>query len=303
MEETRFRAMGSDVHVVVVGERRLLDMARMRIDDLERKWSRFIDTSEISRLNRRRGAPVAVSGDTFRLVRRAIEGWRATGGRFDPTVLGDLIRAGYDRPFEAIVVRADGGVSTLQRNGGAIVTDAVKRTVMLPADAGFDPGGIGKGLAADIVTTELLDAGAVGVCVNVGGDLRAEGSSDPGGSWVIGVEHPGDSHEIARIELAAGAVATSGTRARAWTVGGDRRHHLIDPSTGRSSAMATVALTAVAREAAWAEVATKAAILSAPGWELDTLEELGCEGLLVDDNGSIRSTHNLDRYVQKALAS
>jgi thiamine biosynthesis lipoprotein len=302
MDELRFRAMGSDVHLVVVGDHRLLAMARARIEDLERKWSRFIDTSEISRLNRRRGRPVAVSGDTFRLVRRALEGWRATGGRFDPTVLGDMIRAGYDRPFEAIVVRADGGVSTLQRNCGAIVTDSARRTVTLPADAGFDPGGIGKGLAADIVASEMLDAGAEGACINLGGDLRAEGAG-PGGAWVIGVEHPGDSGEIARVELAAGAVATSGTRARAWTVAGDRRHHLIDPSTGLSSATATVALTAIAREAAWAEVATKAAILSAPGWELDTLEELGCEGLLVDGDGSIRSTHNIDRYLQKALAS
>jgi FAD:protein FMN transferase len=303
MEETRFHAMGSDVHVVVVGDHRLLEMARARIDDLEQKWSRFVPGSEIDRLNACRGTPVAVSPDTFQLVRRALEGWRATAGRFDPTVLGDLIRAGYDRPFQAVVVRAGDGISTLQRNCGGIVTDAATRTVMLPTDAGFDPGGIGKGLAADIVTTELLVAGAEGACVNVGGDLRAEGAAPDGGAWVIGVEHPVDSHEIARIELAAGAVATSGTRVRTWTVAGDRRHHLIDPSTGRSSATATIALTAIAREAAWTEVATKAAILSASGWELETLEELGCDGLLVDRDGSVHTTHNIDRFLQKALAS
>ena len=121
MEEIRFRAMGSEIHLVVMGDHRLLDVARRRIDDLERKWSRFIPTSEISRLNANRGEPVAVSDDTFLLVRRALEGWRATGGRFDPTVLGDLVRAGYDRPFEAVVLHADGGVSTLHRNCGAIV--------------------------------------------------------------------------------------------------------------------------------------------------------------------------------------
>src|SRR5947208_3323900 len=85
MEETRFRAMGSDVHVVVVGDHRLLDMARTRIDDLEQRWSRFIPGSEIDRLNAKRGTPVDVSDETFLLVRRALEGWRATGGRFDPT--------------------------------------------------------------------------------------------------------------------------------------------------------------------------------------------------------------------------
>ena len=303
MEEIRFRAMGSEIHLVVMGDHRLLDVARRRIDDLERKWSRFIPTSEISRLNANRGEPVAVSDDTFLLVRRALEGWRATGGRFDPTVLGDLVRAGYDRPFEAVVLHADGGVSTLQRNCGAIVADAATGTVILPVDAGFDPGGIGKGLAADIVATELIAAGAGGACVNVGGDLRVEGESPAGDAWVVGVDHPDGSAEIARIELAAGAIATSGTRARAWTVGGERRHHLIDPRTGRSSGTAVVALTAVAREAARAEVATKAALLSLPGWELDTLEELGCDGLLVDEDGEVRISYNMDRFLQKALAS
>jgi hypothetical protein len=38
--ETRFPAMGSDVHVIVVGGNvRLLDVARELIDDLESRWS------------------------------------------------------------------------------------------------------------------------------------------------------------------------------------------------------------------------------------------------------------------------
>ena len=78
---------------------------------------------------------------------------------------------------------------------------------------------------------------------------------------------------------------------------------MIDPRTGRSSGTAVVVLTAVAREAARAEVATKAALLSLPGWELDTLEELGCDGLLVDEDGDVRISYNMDRFLQKALAS
>ena len=37
---------------------------------------------------------------------------------------------------------------------------------------------------------ELRAAGAAGVCVNLGGDLRAEGRAPGGGSWVVGIEHP-----------------------------------------------------------------------------------------------------------------
>src|SRR5204863_7194549 len=100
MEEIRFRAMGSEIHLVVMGDHRLLDVARRRIDDLERKWSRFIPTSEISRLNANRGEPVAVSDDTFLLVRRALVRCRATGRRLHPTVHGGFVRAGSHPPFD-----------------------------------------------------------------------------------------------------------------------------------------------------------------------------------------------------------
>src|SRR6188474_3172238 len=116
--ERRFRAMGSDVHVVVVGDPSLLAVATFRVDELERRWSRFRPDSEISRLNAHRGEPVVVSVETFALVERSVRAWRETRGRFDPTVLGDLIRLGYDRPFEAVAVDARGGVTKLGRDTG-----------------------------------------------------------------------------------------------------------------------------------------------------------------------------------------
>jgi FAD:protein FMN transferase len=97
VRERRFRAMGSDAHLIVVGgAEQLLDDACRRIDDLEQRWSRFIETSEICELNRRAGADVEVSAETALLVARAVEAWRLTGGGFDPTVLGAVLRAGYD---------------------------------------------------------------------------------------------------------------------------------------------------------------------------------------------------------------
>src|ERR1043166_8677873 len=100
--ERRFRAMGSDAHVVVVGPDHLADEASARIADLERRWSRFDEHSEISSLNRHAGAPVLVSTETLELVERALDAWRMTHGWFDPTVLGAVVRAGYDRSFDAI---------------------------------------------------------------------------------------------------------------------------------------------------------------------------------------------------------
>ena len=178
--ETRFRAMGSDVHIIVVAPdpdllKGLLEGATARIAALEQRWSRFIATSEISELNRRAGDDVTVSADTVLLVARAIEAWRITGGGFDPTVLGDVIRAGYDRSFEELGPETRSVPSVLGRG----CTDIVVRdaSVRLPPGVGFDPGGIGKGLAADLVVAEVMAGGAEGVCVNLGGDLRVRGRS------------------------------------------------------------------------------------------------------------------------------
>src|SRR5215470_557383 len=98
-----FRAMGSDAHVIVVGGPDGLETAAFRrIEALEARWSRFRPDSEVSDLNRRAGIPIAVSRDTRLLVERAQEACALSGGSFDPTVLGDVIRAGYDRPFDEL---------------------------------------------------------------------------------------------------------------------------------------------------------------------------------------------------------
>ena len=154
MNELAFRAMGSDAHVIVVGGP--IDgatRARARIDELEQRWSRFIADSEISVLNANAGQFVEVSDDTRLLVDRAIEAWRISGGSFDPTVLGAMIRAGYDRSFDKLGEAPSAGVSALLL--GCTDIEITDRSVCLPAGTGFDPGGIGKGLAAGIAITAL----------------------------------------------------------------------------------------------------------------------------------------------------
>jgi hypothetical protein len=48
---TRFRAMGTDVHILVVGgPPSLLNEARELVEALEARWSRFRPDSEVSRL-------------------------------------------------------------------------------------------------------------------------------------------------------------------------------------------------------------------------------------------------------------
>lgn len=285
--------MGTGAHVIVVGGRPgLAERAARRIVRLESLWSRFRPDSEISRLNARAGAPVSVSPETSELVERALDGWRLSGGAFDPTLLGAVIRAGYDRTFARIPDRAQPGRSDARRGAAAIETGP--GWVRLPAGSGFDPGGIGKGLAADIVTDELIAAGAAGACVNLGGDVRVVGDAPSGAGWTIGIEHPWAHAPIALLGLAGGAVATSTTLRRRWRIGGQERHHLIDPGSEQPARGSVNLATVVAGRAWTAEVWAKA-VLVADGFS-DTLPA-GAEALAVDRAGRIRSTPGLAGYL------
>jgi FAD:protein FMN transferase len=297
--ELRFHAMGSDAHVIVVdGAPGLAEYARTRIDGLESRWSRFRRDSEVSELNRRAGEAVRVSADTRLLVRRALDAWKLTGGLFDPTVLGDVLRAGYDRSFDARTPFACAGSSDLSLGAADIELD--DDTVRLPAGTGFDPGGLGKGLAADLLVHELHDRGAAGACVNLGGDLRVAGTGPNGGDWTIALNHPATAAPLGRVGVRDGGVATSTTLCRRWHVEGQLRHHIIDPTTGRPGT-SDITFAAVVAGSTWAaEALAKAIVLRGTPSHFDVLAATGAEAVAVDEHGRIDASFGFSHYLGHA---
>ena len=273
--ETRFRAMGSEAHIVLVdGAPDLLAAGRASIGRLERRWSRFLDDSELSGLNRHSGVPVIVSPDTLELVERCILASDLTGGRFDPTVGPALAAFGYDRDFPDVVrsVARVGSQAEPVPGVAGIDVDRVVGAVTLPRGVTLDPGGIGKGFAADLTATALVDAGAAGALVDVGGDLRAAGCPPAAEGWAITVPDPlAPDRELLRLALPLGGVATSGRLERTWRTTAGPAHHLIDPHTGQPVHTDVVAVTVVAGEAWWAEALTKSLFLLGP----DGLSSIG----------------------------
>jgi len=99
-----FPAMGSRVEVVLTGASDREPAGAWRLAEAlatewERTFSRFRPDSELMRLNAAAGQPVAVSPRLYDAVAAALEGSRASGGLFDPTVLPALVALGYDRDF------------------------------------------------------------------------------------------------------------------------------------------------------------------------------------------------------------
>jgi thiamine biosynthesis lipoprotein len=293
----RFRAMGTDVEVLAVGadEATMATLGARAADALETreaKWSRFRATSELCRLNDAAGAPVVMSPDTFALIGRAVDAWRDTGGRYDPTVLAALEAAGYDRDFDAVA--RTGAPATGERTPAPgcaeVELDPVVSAVRLPRGVALDLGGIGKGAAADAVSAELFDAalpGVRGVLVNLGGDLRVRGDAPEPHGWVVDVDDPLGTGRTGLLAFAHGAVATSTKLRRAWERGGRALHHLIDPRTGAPAEAGLASVTVVAGDAWRAEVLAKAAFVAGAGEGARLVGAAGATGLFVTDDGEV----------------
>ncbi|MGI9615119.1 MAG: FAD:protein FMN transferase [Acidimicrobiales bacterium] len=318
--EARGRAMGSSMQLLATGPQasaqRALEQAAAMVADLEARWSRFLPTSEISQLNAAPAfTPVAVSAPTIELVARGVEAWRRTAGAFDPTMLLLTIDAGYDRSFEQLsgptnpaerselpstTIVVDTGLAASSRCG-EIMVDRKAGTVTLPADCGFDPGGLGKGLAADLIAEAMLGWGADGALVNLGGDLRCLGRAPSPGWWTVALPDESAADGRRQVQLVDGGVATSTCRRRRWTTAtGQARHqthHLIDPSLRGASTAAAHAVTVVAASACDAEtVATALAAAESPSLEPRSLG--GAAVLLTTSDGSTSGHNGIDRYLR-----
>jgi len=313
--ERRFRALGSDCHLIVestsAAEREALaERAVARVAELERRWSRFDPASDVSLVNAARPRPVAVAPETIELARRAVDAARETGGRFDATQLPALLAAGYDRTFALIAAAESARAAAADRMpatrpvaprplpspappGSALTVDPHAGTVAVAAGHGLDPGGIGKGLAADLVSAELMAAGAEGVLVNLGGDLRVRGRGPDDGDWPLSVADPFDpERELLRLAVGDGAVATSSRLLRRWhDRHGRPAHHLLDPFTGAPTETDVVAVTVLAAHGWWAEALTKAL------FTLDAADGLGHvhhgAAVIVDRAGRVHASPEL----------
>jgi len=295
--ELAFRVMASEARVVLVDPSDgAASYARRRLDELEGLWSRFRDGSDITRLNTMTEALVPVSRETVELLATMKLAWRLTQGRYDPTMLAAINAIGYSTSIDG-----SGRVSrmaTARARYGTIAdvyVDVVGAAV-LPAGIGLDPGGIGKGLAADLVVTELVDAGTAGALVSIGGDLAAAGTPPVPAGWYVAVEDPLDSAAaLVTFALSAGGVATSSTLSRSWCEGRCRRHHVIDPSTQTCSTTDLAAVTVIARAGWEAEAHATAALLCGSEGAFAYLERHQLDGVVCRLDGTSEASPALTR--------
>ena len=280
--------MGTEVVLLTTERAPAGALARVRelFATREAALSRFLPTSELSRLNRSAGRAMEVSPLMFETVDAAIRAAAATGGAFDPTLGRQMAAMGYDRPFGLPRRVTVLGMPPAGPGGGwsEIAIDPARRTVTVPVGIALDFGGIAKGMAVDAAARLLDDAGVDAALVSAGGDMCVAGAG--AGDWQVGLP---DTPTPSQITLSGGALATSSSSRRTWIQDGIRHHHLLDPRTGAPVDSGLRSVSVAARTCEQAEVAAKAAFVLGAERGAEFLGALGLAGLMTPTAGpSIR---------------
>ena len=257
MQRRTFRAMGTDIELLVDAENAdaALDAAEQEFHRLETLLSRFINDSELSRLNR--DGSIDAGPDLLRVVTLALDARRYTG----------------DRSFEHVPPDGERRAAPPAPGAGRVLVDGSR--IQLEAGVRLDLGGIGKGYAAERAAELLATAGPC--LINAGGDVATRG-----GSWPVGVETGG---ELLTLELSGAALATSGRDRRHWRRNGRELHHLIDPLTGEPAKSDVLRVTVVADDAVAAEVRAKSLFLAGARRATAEADAAGVPAVVITDDG------------------
>ena len=297
-----FDAMGSHVRLLidepgpglppaaVAAER-----AREFVRSFDAALSRFKPESELCAFNRDPRERVPASPLLRGAVSAGLEAARRTDGLVDPTLLAAVEGAGYTEsragmtgvPLSEALASAPPRRPARPRREAAwrrFEVDEEAGEIVRPPGLGFDTGGTGKGLAADLLAASLRAYPRF--IVDCGGDIRIGGVGALANPYEVFVEHPLTGGRAYMVRLGSGGIATSGLNVRIWRrPDGSFAHHLLDPATGEPAWTGLVGATALADNALEAETRAKAALLAGPERARELLADRG--GLVVHDGGRV----------------
>jgi thiamine biosynthesis lipoprotein len=300
MRREEFRAMGTTISMLLPADQAEpgVQIVRDLFAEWEQTLSRFIPESELSLLNEQAGIPVAVSDLLYTVLATALRAAQATAGVYDPAMLDQLVKIGYDRTFDKLPAVDFDPIIPGEPGGRwrGIKVNPIYREVTLPTGARLDFGGIAKGMAVDAALDRLRQSGISPAMVNAGGDLAVTGLPPSDDTWLIAV--PGRERYWS-LPLHHGAIATSGIAQRHWRQGNTLRHHLLDPRTGLSAQSDLWSVTVVADRCEQAEVAAKVAFILGSRQGAEFLQKHRIAGLLVRKDGTWETVEPWPTYIMK----
>lgn len=289
--------MGTIVEITVFpvcGEEHAREAAARALREferIERIFSRFDPTSELSRVNSQAAIhPVTVSEEFFALTERGLQYSHHSAGAFSIT-LQPLVRL-WERSAEAERLPSQRQIDSalVLCRPDRVILDAARRSVRFAVPGmslNFD--GLAKGYAVDRAHAILAERGFSRAMINAGSSSIAVLYSETS-RWRVAVRHPIESgRSVARLLVDHPALSTSGTGERGFTIQDHWFSHVIDPSSGLPLE-GLASSTALGDHAELMEVASKLLLLRGCERGLAVCENLGWTA----DGVTVRQTAQCD---------
>ncbi|MDB5029986.1 FAD:protein FMN transferase [Mucilaginibacter sp.] len=297
------KLMGNRFELSVVADNEIwanekIDLGVDEIKRIERLLTTFSDDSETNWINQNAGIqPVAVSRETFDLIKRSIRISEVTRGAFDITY-GSVDKQlwNFDQKMTALPDKATAKKMVRLINFRNVVLDDENCTVFLREKGmriGF--GGIGKGYAAERAKQIMKQGGVSSGVVNASGDLNAWGVQPNGQKWTIGIANPDSSHEIfSYMDITDMAVATSGNYEKFIMVDGKKYSHTISPLTGLP-VTGIKSVTIITTNAEVADAMTTPVMIMGINTGLNMINQMkSIEAVIIDDYNNLYTSKNIN---------
>jgi thiamine biosynthesis lipoprotein len=213
------------------------------LDRIEGNLSRFIENSDVSRVNSLAAdQPLQLGPTAFECLQTSVEMSVQTKGAFDITI-GPLYDCWLDKDRTPRKPSKKNLDAALKKTGNKfLVLNESEHTVTLrTSDVHIDFGAVGKGYAADKIAQLLGEWGIKVALISTGqSTILPVGIPDGLAGWPISLSDPADySRLIAKIHLSGKAISASGLR---------KGLHIINPRSGKP----------VTRPGAWSMAKTAA---------------------------------------------
>jgi len=226
------KAMGTEYFVTVVCNSRIIAnkiniMVKKNIEDYEKKFSRFLTTSELSILNKNK--KMVVSPVFLEVTLRAYQLFIKTKGIFNPLV--SISRLGYDKNFNEIKNDKMNEINDIYDiDFSTVIIDKEKSIISLNEGQNLDYGGFLKGYLAELIVKKIkMEFEEVsGIIINLGGDIYTEGLDKDGKKFIFNIYNPILNNNDINVTLYNQGLATSGTYKRSWINSGEKVHHILD---------------------------------------------------------------------------
>lgn len=248
----------------------LVELIEAELAAINQAMSTYDPRSELSEFNRRQDLGwTPASRGLFEVLDSASRISTATQGAFDVTV-GPLVdvwgfgpQYGTRRvPDDAVIerVRDSVGYQHLQTDPAAGAIRKRHRHTQVDLSA------IAKGYGVDRVAMVLDRQGVHGYLVEIGGELRAKGTTAAGTPWRVGIERPVEGRHVVGeiVALENRAIATSGTTQNFFDQDGRHYSHIIDPMTARPVEHPAIAVSVVADTTMEADAWATALVVRGP---------------------------------------